>query len=74
MLFEPTAAAPFPVRLEADYPDSLSRPSTLFRIVLAVPLLIFVALVTGGVFWTDLRAASGFMSWSEKYCASMLSA
>src|SRR3989304_4680921 len=55
MLFEPTSVAPFSIRLEADYPERLSRLSTLFRIVLAVPLLIFVALVTGGGFWTDLR-------------------
>lgn len=51
MLFEPTAvAAPFPVRLEADYPERLSRLSTFFRIILAIPLLLFVGLIVGGSF------------------------
>lgn len=52
MLFETTAPAPFPVRLEADYPERLSRLSTLFRIVLVIPLLVFVALITAGNFWS----------------------
>ncbi len=49
MLFEPTAAAPFPIRLEADYPERLSRLSTLFRIILAIPVLIVVSLLGQGL-------------------------
>ena len=48
MLFEPTAAAPFPVRLEADYPERLSRLSTFFRLILAIPVLILLAVLAGG--------------------------
>ena len=54
MLFGPAGSAAYPVRLEADYPDSLSRLSTLFRIVLVLPLIIFVGIITsGGFFATD---------------------
>ena len=45
MLFEATEPAPFPVRLEADYPQRLSRLSTFFRIVLAIPVLIVLYMV-----------------------------
>lgn len=47
MLFQPPAAAPYPVRLEADHPDRLSRLSTLFRLILAIPLLLMVGIVGG---------------------------
>ncbi len=49
MLFEPTAAAPFPVRLEADYPERLSRLSTLLRIVMpAIPVLSITSIAAPG--------------------------
>jgi hypothetical protein len=49
MLFEPTAAAPFPVRLEADYPERLSRLSTFFRIVMpAIPVLLIIYIAAPG--------------------------
>jgi len=51
MLFEPTAAAPFPVRLEADYPERLSRLSTFFRIILAIPVLVVLYLFGQGLIW-----------------------
>jgi hypothetical protein len=52
MLFEPTAAAaPFPVRLEADYPGRLSRLSTFFRLILAIPILVVLYLLGQGVIW-----------------------
>ena len=50
MLFERTAPAPFPVRLEVDYPERLSRLSTFFRPILAIPLVIFAGLLAGGGF------------------------
>lgn len=51
MLFEPTTAAPFPVRLEADYPERLSRLSTLFRFILAIPVLVVLYLLGQGLIW-----------------------
>jgi hypothetical protein len=51
MLFEPTAAAPFPVRLEADYPERLSRVSTFFRFILAIPVLVVLYLLGQGLIW-----------------------
>ena len=40
--------APYPARLEIDYPERLSRVKTLFRIILVIPILVVVSLVTGG--------------------------
>jgi hypothetical protein len=51
MLFEPAAAAPFPIRLEVDYPERLSRLSTLFRLILAIPVLIVLGLLGQGLIW-----------------------
>lgn len=51
MLFEPTAAAPFPVRLEVDYPERLSRLSTFFRLILAIPVLVVLNLLGQGLIW-----------------------
>ncbi len=48
MLFERTAVAPFPVRLEVDYPERLSRLSTFFRLILAIPVVILLAVLAGG--------------------------
>ncbi len=51
MLFEttPSSALPpeggqssFPIRLEVEYPQRLSRLSTFFRLVLAIPVFITV--------------------------------
>ena len=51
MLFEPTASAPFPVRLEVDYPERLSRLSAFFRFILAIPVLIVLSLLGQGLIW-----------------------
>ena len=40
--------APYPARLEIDYPERLSRPKTLFRIILVIPILVVGALLTQG--------------------------
>ena len=48
MLFQPPVPAPqYPVRFEADYPERLSRLSSFFRIILAIPLLILVGILGG---------------------------
>jgi hypothetical protein len=36
----------YPARLEVDYPDRLDRVSTLFRIVLIIPIAIVLSLVS----------------------------
>src|SRR3990172_9579994 len=38
-------APAYPVRLETDYPERLSRLSTLFRLILAIPVLVLLALL-----------------------------
>ena len=42
--------ADYPVTFEADYPERLGRLSTVFRIVLFVPVAIFLALLGGQAF------------------------
>jgi hypothetical protein len=42
------AAPVYPVRLWMEYPERLSRLSTFFRLLLAIPVFIFVALLSGG--------------------------
>ena len=37
----------YPVQLSVDYPETSDRLKTLFRIILAIPILIFV---TGAAF------------------------
>jgi Domain of unknown function (DUF4389) len=45
-----TAAAQYPVRLSIDYPDrDLNRATTFFRIIVAIPIFIVLAAVSGGV-------------------------
>src|SRR3989304_4283467 len=59
MLFEPTAVAPFPVRLEVDYPERLSRLSTFFRLILAIPVVILLAILAGGGAFGQTGAGAG---------------
>lgn len=40
-------AAPYPITLEVDYPERQSRWKTLLRLFLAIPVLIFAAIVGG---------------------------
>ena len=46
MIAEPS----YPVTFEADYPEQLGRLSTFFRIILFIPVAIFLALVGGEAF------------------------
>lgn len=44
------APAPYPIRVHMDYPERLSRLSTFFRIILIIPVVIFLGLLQGGSF------------------------
>jgi hypothetical protein len=37
---------PYPARLSIDYPESLNRVSTLFRLIWAIPIFVILALLT----------------------------
>lgn len=43
-----TVDAPYPARLDIEYPDHLDRVSTLFRVLFAIPILVILALLTSG--------------------------
>ena len=48
----------YPIQFDVDYPDApLSRVATLFRLVLAIPIWIILALIAGGQFSTGDPAA-----------------
>lgn len=59
-----TVAAPigdnYPVRLDVGYKDRLSRLSTFFRFILAIPLLIAVGILGGGTLGWGAPAGVGF--------------
>lgn len=44
---------PYPVRFEVDYPERQSRWKALFRIFLALPVLLFLAIIAGGGGFAD---------------------
>ena len=47
---------PYPARLEIDYPERLSRPKTLFRLILVIPIFVVFGLVSGS--FVGLETAS----------------
>ncbi|MHB8375684.1 MAG: DUF4389 domain-containing protein [Dehalococcoidia bacterium] len=54
--------AAYPVRLSFKYPERVSRISTFFRLVLAVPVVIFLVLVGGASFqWGSSVGGNGRM-------------
>ncbi|MBM3670490.1 MAG: DUF4389 domain-containing protein, partial [Actinobacteria bacterium] len=38
----------YPARLTIDYQDKLSRVTTIFRVILAIPILIILGILTSG--------------------------
>lgn len=50
----------YPVRLDVGHKDRLSRLSTFFRLILAIPLLIAVAILGGGTLSWGAPAGIGF--------------
>ena len=51
----PTKTKPYPASLTIDYPTKLNRWTTLFRLILALPILIILTILTasGGAEFTD---------------------
>ena len=41
-----TQSLPYPARLSVDYPESLNRVSTLFRLIWAIPIVVILAVLT----------------------------
>ena len=41
-----TQSHPYPARLSIDYPESLNRVSTLFRLIWAIPIVVILAVLT----------------------------
>ncbi len=41
-----TQSHPYPARLSVDYPESLNRVSTLFRLIWAIPIFVILGLLT----------------------------
>lgn len=46
---QPPPEPPYPVSLEVEYQEELSRLSTFFRLILLIPLALFVAILSSGV-------------------------
>jgi Domain of unknown function (DUF4389) len=44
----PSAPSVYPARLEVDYPDQHNRVTTLFRLVLVIPIAIVIGVLTSG--------------------------
>jgi len=55
-----SASDHFPIRFEADYQHRVSRLSTAFRLILAIPLVIVVGLLGGGTPIWGVPAGLGF--------------
>jgi hypothetical protein len=59
------AVAPYPVRLSIDYPDrDLNRLTTLFRIIVAIPIIIVLAAVSGGMWGGDWDKGKDYVAFS----------
>lgn len=43
--------APYPARLDVDYPETLDRFTTFFRILWVIPIVIVAALASAGQLW-----------------------
>lgn len=58
-----TPTSDYPVQFSVDYPDRpLSRARTAFRLILAIPILILTALLSGGAFQSTSNGQSTVVS------------
>ena len=62
---QPTTPAGYPARLDIDYPAAgLSRLTTAFRLILAIPIVVLVGLLTtGATDWTLEEVGPGLELW-----------
>jgi hypothetical protein len=59
------AVAQYPVRLSIDYPDrDLNRLTTFFRIIVAIPIIIVLAAVSGGMWGGDWDKGKDYAAFS----------
>src|SRR4030042_2070966 len=58
-----TAETIYPATLAVDYPDRQSRWKTLLRLFLAVPVLIFAAILGGGA--CEFYRGEGLVGWGD---------
>jgi Domain of unknown function (DUF4389) len=70
----PMTEPPYPVQFSVEYPDrELNRVTTAFRIFLAIPILIVLALVSGpDPGWRDAAYASGITAGGILFIATLL--
>lgn len=58
----PPSPLPYPVSFDVTGPDRLSRLSTFFRLILLIPLAVFVAILSGGIsFYIGVSATGGLI-------------
>jgi len=62
------ASAAYPVILAVDYPERQSRWKTLLRLFLAIPVLIFAAIIGGG---GGIYGWGDWSGWQESYSISI---
>ena len=60
----PPGTGPYPARLEIDYPERLNRVTTLFRIVLVIPIAAVYGILVGGGTTVTETADGDFIIWS----------
>ena len=58
----PEGFAAFPARLEVDYPEKLNRVTTLFRLILVIPIAIVIGILTSGATQTVYDEAGNVVS------------
>lgn len=57
-----TESMSYPARLEIDYPEELERISTLFRLILAIPIVVIIAMLTAGATQTVIDDTGDLVS------------
>jgi len=67
------AVAQYPVRLSIDYPDrELNRLTTFFRIIVAIPILIVLGAVSGGMWGGDWDKGRDYAEFSGAAAGGIL--
>ena len=66
------ATSEYPARLEIDYPEELDRVTTLFRLILAIPIVIVIGVLVGGSSQTVITEGGEVVTTSSGGVASGL--